>query len=229
MKKIVILAFAALLLMLPQGAISRDLTLVQAEGTASREDDIAEVKKKALDQALRKAVVETARELLAREAMNAPDQALHSLASSPRAYVLNYKIRSEGWITHMDTPQQDGMNGTELYHIWVESSIDTDALRSALSKVVSTNDGSLGLVVINILDVKDYPTFKLVADSLKKISSVKEVSYDSFSAGRITLVAIASGDASSLAARIAREVPEKFVVMEGAGQIIIKPSAVVTR
>lgn len=227
MKKLIISALAALFLMLPQAALAGDVTLVQAEGTAAKADDIVEVKKKAMEQALRNAVLETARELLAKESLSATDQALQAIASSPRAYVLNYKIRSEGWITHMDS-QQEGANGTELYHIWVESSIDTGALRAALSKIVSSNE-SLGLVVINILDVKDYPTFRLVLDSIQKIAFIKEVSYNSFTAGRITLVAAASGDAPSLAGRIAREVPEKFAVMEGAGQIIIRPSALVTR
>lgn len=226
MKKIIISALAALVLLLPGYGLAGDITLVQAEGTASKADDIVEVKKKAMDQALRKAVLETARELLAKESLSATDQALQTIASSPRAYVLNYKIRSEGWITHMDSAQQE--NGTELYHIWIESSIDTGALRAALSKVVSTTE-SLGLVVINIIDVKDYPTFKLVLDSLQKIAFIKEVSYNSFSPGRITLVASASGDAPSLAGRIAKEVPEKFAVMEGAGQIIIRPSALVAR
>ena len=113
--------------------------------------------------------------------------------------------------------------GTEMYHIWIDASIDTTALRSAVSKLVSTG-ASTGQVVINLMDVRDYPTFKLLVESLQKIASIKEVSYGSFTGGRITLTATVSGDASQLAGRIAREVPEKFAVMEGAGQIIIKPS-----
>lgn len=228
MKKTFFFIVAALIFLLPQAALAGDITLVQAEGTAAKADDITEVKKKAVDQALGKAVLEEARELLAKESVSAPDQALSSIASTPRAFVVNYKIRSEGWITHMDSAPQEGAAGTELYHIWIDASIDTDALRAAVSKLVS-NGANSGQVVINLLDVKDYPTFRLIVDSLKKIAFIKDVSYGSFTAGRIVLTATVSGDASSVAGRIAREVPEKFAVMEGAGQIIIRPSALVTR
>lgn len=228
MKKAVFSIFAALVFMLPQAAFSGDITLVQAEGTAAKADDITEVKKKAMDQALRHAVLDSTKSLLARESLNAPANVLESIASSPRSYVINYKIRSEGWITHMDSAQQEGAAGTELYHIWIDASIDTDVLRTAVSKLVSMG-ASTGQMTINILDVKDNTTFKLIVSSLSKIASIKEVSYSSFASGRITLIATVSGDAPSIAGRIAKELPEKFAVMEGAGQIIIRPSALVTR
>lgn len=228
MKNLVLALTAALAFILPGPAISGDVTLIQSEGIAAKSDDIAEVKRKAMDQALRSAVLESAKTILARESMSAPANALDSIAASPRAFVLNYKIRSEGWITHMDSASQGAeggaVGGTELYHIWIDASIDTTALRSAVSKLVSTG-ASTGQVVINLMDVRDYPTFALLVESLQKIAFIKEVSYGSFTKGRITLMATVSGDASQLAGRIAREVPEKFAVMEGAGQIIIKPSA----
>jgi len=228
MKNLVFALFAALAFILPGAAISGDVTLIQSEGIAAKSDDIAEVKRKAMDQALRAAVLESAKTILAKESLSAPANAVESIASSPRAFVLNYKIRSEGWITHMDSTSQASSEGalaggTEMYHIWIDASIDTTALRSAVSKLVSTG-ASTGQVVINLMDVRDYPTFKLLVESLQKIASIKEVSYGSFTGGRITLTATVSGDASQLAGRIAREVPEKFAVMEGAGQIIIKPS-----
>lgn len=209
-------------------AFSADVTLVQSEGIAAKSDDIAKVKREAMDSALRSAVLESARAILARESLSAPDAALEKLASSPRAYVLNYKIRSEGWITHMDSaaPASAESSGTERYHIWLDASVDTGALRAAVSKLVSDGEqGPTWQVVINLLEVADYPTFRLLVDSLEKIAFIKELSYGSFAAGRITLTATVAGDAASLAGRIAREVPEKFAVMEGAGQIIIKPSS----
>lgn len=228
MKNLVLALFAALAFILPGAAISGDVTLIQSEGIAAKSDDITEVKRKAMDQALRAAVLESAKTILARESLSAPANAVESIASSPRAFVLNYKIRSEGWITHMDSASQSAEGattiGTEMYHIWIDASIDTTALRAAVSKLVSTG-ASTGQVVINLMDVRDYPTFALLMESLQKIAFIKEVSYGSFTKGRITLTAIVSGDASQLAGRIAREVPEKFAVMEGAGQIIIKPSA----
>lgn len=230
MRYLILALFAALAFILPEAAISGDVTLIQAEGIAAKSDDIAEVKRKAMDQALRAAVLESAKTILARESLSAPANAIESIASMPRAFVLNYKIRSEGWITHMDSasqtasPEASSAAGTELYHIWIDASIDATALRAAVAKLVSTG-ASTGQVVINLMDVRDYPTFALLVESLQKIAFIKEVSYGSFTKGRITLMAIVSGDASQLAGRIAREVPENFAVMEGAGQIIIKPSA----
>lgn len=226
MKKALFALMASLAFILPGPAFSGDVTLVQSEGIAAKSDDITEVKRKAIDQALRAAVLESAKTILARESLSAPETAIESIVSSPRAYVLNYKIRSEGWITHMDSAPasaEPSTTGTELYHIWIDASVDTSALRAAVAKLVSTGE-STGQVTINILDVKDYPTFRLLVDSLQKIAFIKELSYGSFTGGRITLSATVSGDAASLAGRIAREVPEKFAVMEGAGQIIIKPS-----
>jgi hypothetical protein len=229
-RKALFALFVALAFMWPGSAISADVTLIQSEGIAAKSDDIAEVKRKAIDKALRSAVLESAKTILARESLSAPEAALESIASSPRAYVLNYKIRSEGWVTHMDSApaaasaEVSAIGGIELYHIWIDASVDTGALRGAVAKLVS-NGGSTGQVTINLMDVSNYPTFRLLVDSLQKIAFIKELSYGSFTGGRITLTATVSGDASQLAGRIAREIPENFAVMEGAGQIIIKPSS----
>lgn len=232
MKKALFTLTAALAFILPGAAFSGDVTLVQAEGIAAKSDDIAEVKRKAMDQALRAAVLESAKTILAKESLSVPANAIESLASMPRAFVLNYRIRSEGWITHMDSAPQApspeaptaGTGSSELYHIWIDASVDTSALRGAVARLAST-DASTSQVVINLLDVRDYPTFALLVEALQKITFIKELSYGSFTNGRITLTATVAGDASSLAGRIAREVPEKFAVMDGAGQIIIRPSA----
>ena len=221
--------FAALVFMLPSSAFSREATVIQSEGVTAKSEDITEVKRKALDKALRSAVMESAKAILAKEGLKAPAAGLEQLASSPRAFVLNYKIRSEGWVTHLDaapqtpSPEPSATSGAEFYHIWIDASIDTDALKSAVSKLASAG-GVVEQVVINLMDIKDYQTFRLLVDSLQRIAFIKEVSYSSFTNGRITLSAAIAGDASSLAGRIAKEVPEKFAVMEGAGQIIIRPS-----
>jgi hypothetical protein len=233
-KKAIFAVLTALAFILPGPAFSGDLKLVQSEGVAAKSDDIAEVKRKAMDQALRAAVKEAAKTILAKEGLSAPAKTLESIAASPRTFVLNYKIRSEGWITHMDSAPQtaptdaSGTAGAEFYHIWIDASIDTNALRSAVAKLASTGE-STGQVVINLLDIKDYQTFTLLVESLQKVAFIKELSYGSFTNGRITLTALVTGDAASLAGRIAREVPENFAVMEGAGQIIIRPSATSNR
>lgn len=225
----IILASAAFFLAPACGAA--ELAVVPSEGTAARTEDIAEVKRRAIDKALRNAVAETLKSMLSKESLSAPDTVLQAITANPRSYVLNYKIRSEGWINHMElVPAAAGMeaatpgSGVELYHIWIDATVDRDGLRNAIGKYLAVGSDS-GPLVINILDVADYPTYKALLAALGKIAVIKDISYNSFSSGRITLLARASGDAPFLAARIAREVPASFTVMEGAGQIIIRPSA----
>lgn len=223
------LAFlAAIAVLAPSPAFSREAAVVASEGITAKSDDIADVKRKALDKALRSAVMDSAKAILAKEGMKVSASSLEQLASSPRAFVLNYKIRSEGFVTHLDaapqTPNADpsAPAGAEFYHIWIDASIDTDALKSAVARLASAGASS-GEVFINLMDIKDYATFTTLVDSLRKIAFIKEVSYSSFSSARITLSAAVTGDIPSLAGRIAREIPQDFAVMEGAGQIIIRP------
>lgn len=222
------LAVLAAVALAPSPALSREAAFVASEGIAAKSDDIADVKRKALDKALRSAVIDSAKAILAKEGMKVPAGSLEQLASSPQAFVLNYRIRSEGFVTHLDaapqTPIADQSTavGAEFYHIWIDATIDTDALKGAVARLASAG-ASTGFVTINLMDMKDYATFTSLVDSLRKIAFIKEVSYSSFSSTRITLSAAITGDIPSLAGRIAREVPLDFAVMEGAGQIIIRP------
>lgn len=231
MKRYFLIFTFALALVLPSLALSADMQAISSEGTAAKSDDIADVKKRAIDHALKNAVTEALNSILSKESLSAPDSVMQSLLANPRSYVTTYKIRSEGWVTHMDLipagALPDGVSsaaGTELYHIWIEASVDRDALRDAITKFLAINE-SAGPLVINILDVRGYAEFRALVTSLQKIAVIKDLSYNSFSNGRITMLAVASGSASNLAARIARELPENYTVVDGAGQIIIRPSA----
>lgn len=228
-KYFLILAFATALAV-PSLAHPADIAVVSSEGTSARSDDLAEVKRKAVEKALKGAVADSVNSILSRESLAAPDAVMQELTSEPMPFVLNYKVRSEGWITHMDLVpasvgggSESSAAGVELYHIWLDVSVDKDALRRAVTGHMAVN-ASTGPLVINILDVRDYPTFKKLFAALQRVAVIKDLSYNSFSSGRITLLAGTSGSASQIAARIAREVPGTFVVVEGAGQIIIRPS-----
>ncbi|HEY4708399.1 MAG TPA: hypothetical protein VII64_13145 [Thermodesulfobacteriota bacterium] len=226
---ILIFAIAASLL-LPSPALSADMETISSEGTASKSDDIADVKRRAIDHALKNAVAGAINSILSRESLSAPDAVMQSLLANPRSYVTTYKIRSEGWVTHMDLVPAgalpDGGSpaaGAELYHIWIDASVDKDALRDAITKFLAIN-GASGPLMINILDVRGYAEFRALVSALQRIAVIKDLSYNTFSNGRITMLAVASGGASNLANRIARELPENYTVVEGAGQIIIRPS-----
>ncbi len=221
----------ALALFLPSPAISADVETISSEGTAAKSDDIADVKKRAIDHALKNAVAEALNSILSRESLNASDPVMQSLLANPRSYVTTYRIRSEGWVTHMDLVPAgslpDGVPsaaGAELYHIWIDASVDRDALRDAITRFLAINEAA-GPLTINILDVRDYAEFRALVSALQKIAVIKDLSYNTFSNGRITMLAVASGGVSNLASRISRELPENYTVVEGAGQIIIRPSA----
>ena len=230
MKKHLKILFIALVLIIPSLVNGADIEVVPSEGTALKSDDIADVKRRAIDHALKNAVSDAAKAILTKESLSANDPVMQALTSEARRFVLNYKIRSEGWVNHMDMPPSGAMpegvtaaGGVELYHIWVDASVDNGALRQAIGKYLSVESFSAPLV-INIMDVRDYTVFKGLLASLRKITVIKDISYNSFSNGRITLLARASGEPSTLAGRIARELPQDFTVTEGAGQIIIRPS-----
>lgn len=231
MRRYLFIFTLALALAVPSLARSADMEAISSEGTATKSDDIADVKRRAIDHALKNAVTEALNSILSKESLSAPDAVMQSLLANPRSYVTTYKIRSEGWVTHMDLVPAgalpDGVSsaaGAVLYHIWIDASVDNDTLRDAVTKFLAINEGS-GPVAINIMDVRGYAEFRALVTALQKIAVIKDLSYNSFSNGRITMLAVASGGASNLANRIARELPENYTVVEGAGQIIIRPSA----
>ncbi|WKZ32753.1 MAG: hypothetical protein QY316_12715 [Thermodesulfobacteriota bacterium] len=212
-------------------AEAADIVVIPSEGTAARSDDMARMKRSALDGALVNAVRDAVNSILVKESLVAPEAVLKDMTSSPGAYVLNYRIRSEGLVMHMDALPAGGPlpvdaspgAGVEFYHVWIDASVDRDALRDAITKYLAVSAYQSPLV-INIIDVVDYGTFNGLLSSIRKIAVIKHLSYRSFSPGRVTLLAETGASARMLAARIANEVPEKFAVVEGAGQIIIRPS-----
>lgn len=213
------------------GAQAADIVVIPSEGTAARSDDTARMKRSAVEGALMNAVRDAVNSILLKESLVAPEAVIKELTSNPGTYVQNYRIRSEGLVTHMDAIPAGGPlpvdaspgAGIELYHVWIEASVDKDALRDAITKYLAVNAYQSPLV-INIMEVNDYQTFNGLLSSLKRIAVIKNLSYRTFSSGRITLLAETGASARMLAARIANEVPENFAVVEGAGQIIIRPS-----
>ncbi|MBZ0221311.1 MAG: hypothetical protein K8I01_12885 [Candidatus Methylomirabilis sp.] len=212
-------------------AEAADIVIIPTEGTAAKSDDMARMKRSALDGALVNAVRDAVNSILVKESLVAPEAVIKDLTSNPGTYVLNYRIRSEGLVMHMDALPAGGPlpvdaspgAGVEFYHVWIEASVDKDALRDAIAKYLSVSAYQSPLV-INIIDVGDYQTFTGLLSSLRKIAVIKHLSYRTFSPGRVTLIAETGASARMLAARIANEVPENFAVVEGAGQIIIRPS-----
>lgn len=238
MRRIFILFFALFTLLQPFTADAREIEAVKAEGTAVRSDDAADVKRKAIDQALKNAVGEALESLLAKESADSNLSAVEpAITASPRSFILNYRILSEGWINHMDQVPAISENlpegatqatGTEVYHIWIEASIDNAALLAEVTKLTAVA-GFDNEITLNILGVRDFKTYREIKSSLERIATIKDLSYESFLNGRIVLTARTSGSARALTERIAKEVSEYFAVIEGSEtMIVIKPSGAVT-
>ncbi|MBI1912201.1 MAG: hypothetical protein HYS21_09380 [Deltaproteobacteria bacterium] len=227
MKTKLAIIYILIALILPFSAFAEDIITIKAEGTASRVDDAAEVKRIAIDKALQNAVSDALKSIMHKDSIDA-NKALTeaNITSSPRSYVLNYKVLSEGWVTHMDSPaglevpEGENATGLEVYHIWIEASINAEQLRTALNSITSGAE-STSIVTINLVDITDYETYRTLLAALGKIAMIKDISYDSFYKGRIVLLAKASGSGQTLLERISKEVEDKFVVFPGGPQVII--------
>ena len=234
-------AFLALTVLLLFAAMAgaEDIAVIKAEGVALRAGNIAEVKKKAIDQALKNAVSTSLDRLVEAEGLTGFDKASSGMMSDPLSYILNYRILSEGWITHMESIPQiaDALpesydyfgqkpGGLELYHIWIEASVDTARLANTLSSLTIKQDAPTSSITLAIVGVADYATFRTLVSSLKRVPAIKELSYSSFYKGRTVLALKATGSGQTLSERIAREVPGDFAVIPGGpGMIIIRAAA----
>lgn len=235
MKRLAALIMLLLALAVPALAVAEDLNAVRSEGIASKSADFNEVKRKALDQALKNAVITATDTIIKKDSMDInPEAARAAVSSSPRSFVLNYKILAEGWINHMEevppvpTDLPDASEQTpgavELYHIWIEASVDAGQLKNELLRAAG-GDTVTSTVKLNILDLVDYGAFKNLMTSLKRIAAIKDLSYNSFSRGRIEVTATVSGPAAGLSEKVAREAGDSFrVIAGGPNMLIIKPA-----
>lgn len=237
LKKIFIIIMAVTAFGFSGRALADEVSVVKAEGTAIRLGDEALIKRAAIDKALKGAVAAALEPILKKEAVQSGTDILEqAIFANPRAFILNYKILSEGWITHMEpvsgvlespSPQlqQDSATaGLELFHIWIEASIDARQLRGAVGKLSGGNQTIIP-VKITILNVTDYNAYRALISALKSITPVRDIAYSSFYRGKILLTAKVSTDTQTLIERIGREAGDGYIVIPGGAQsIIIKPA-----
>lgn len=235
MKTIISVVILLLSLLNPAFAAAEDLSSVRSEGIASKSGDFSEVKKNALDQALKNAVISATDAIIKRDSVDInPETAKSAVSSSPRAFVLNYKILAEGWINHMEDippvpvvmPEAAGQTpgAMELFHIWIEASVDTALLKNEILRLAG-GDSVTSNVKLNILEITDYGEFKTLMASLKRIGIIKDLSYNSFSRGRIEVTATVAGSGGGLSEKVAREAGDGFMVIAGGpNMLIIKPA-----
>jgi hypothetical protein len=229
-----------------------EVTVVKAEGSARRLGDESATKISARDNALKNAISSVFASFMSEESIKQYSEATDELLSQKAsAYLLNYRILKEGWIIHHDEPHQaEGQEvllveplpeespssswetllptdkpftGVEFYHIWIEAKVDVGQLREDIRQMTGYSEEETSPVTILILDVFDYATYESIKDRLAQIDIIRDISYNSFFAGRIVLVAEVQGTAHTLWEKLEEEVGDDFVLIpSGKDKLIIK-------
>jgi len=123
MKKLSAIFAAFLLLATAQFAGAGEVSIIKIEGSAKKAEFAGDTKKEALERALRGSVEMAIKEVMKGEDILENAELIEErIYPNPMNYILNYKILSEGWITHFDLPGEnaepegpDGIDGEECH------------------------------------------------------------------------------------------------------------------
>lgn len=219
---IFLLAIFALALARP--SFAEETLTIKAEGWAPYKADSAESKTKALDLGLRNAVTKALETVSSRESLAANSELLDSaIYSVPKEFIIAYRIFSEGILTHTDSlPQmpedwlvnlERGPAGVQLYHVWIEATIDMTKLKGAASKVTLPGNEVATRITIVILDVKEYSAFEQLRSRLQGMSEIRgRLEPESFHNNRFALSAITTSTPQALAETIRRQLGSGYMV-----------------
>ncbi|MEE9615228.1 MAG: hypothetical protein V3W31_09840 [Thermodesulfobacteriota bacterium] len=217
-----------------------EITAVEAEGAAPRLEDERETRALALENALKDAVTTALGEVLTEEAVEAYSGILNvTIYPNARDYVLNYRILSMGWITHLanapfpppeprpgDAPQPAGGVegvGVEAYHVWIEASVDIRRLKKEVRSMTVMGVEETSNVTLTVLGVTDYAALEELKRMLGRMEIVRDVSYRSFSRERFEVDVEVAGTARTLVEWIDREAGDRFVVVpEGGDRVVVR-------
>lgn len=242
MKKLLsAVAFAVLLAAaLPAQA---ETVSVRAEGMAVKTEGAVDVKRTAIDNALRFAVTAAVDMMIDRATAEANyDHIEAGVYSRARSYVVNYRIITEGWMKQpsagADTGPPAGIDpyalpqtfrtepqDIEIYQVLLEATVDSRELRAAIDRIIVPANGKVVAITVKIIEVTDYPEYKGILSAIKRAPNMRGLSYDSFFRGRVVLVARTSTNVQTFLEAVEREAGEAYEVMPGGPKvIIIKPS-----
>ena len=246
MKKILLFLLAvatAAVVSAPRCVHADNQVTLKAEGMALKADDTAEVKKKAIDMAIRRIIAASEADIVKAEFPSAnPDVLKEKVETKARDFIVNYKIISEGWISHkepitdadMELPDNGAyanQYGIEVFHIWIEATVDMNILKTAIANATGQVGGPTFAVSITLLDVTDYASYRSVIEAIERLNVVKELTYGSFYKGRIILNARISGGAEAFYSRLSKEVGNSLALtMASSDSLLIRglPRAVLS-
>ena len=222
-----------------------DIVTVHAEGAARQTEKGPDVKKTAIDQALKNAVAEALEEVIERERVEVDPSVIETgIYSNAIDFVVNFKIISEERKTELveaegvdegdgaleaEAPEEGGpVEGEEVapvvletYFIWIEAKIDTLRLSNALGKIVLEEERISSKLKLVLLDINDYETYTKIVDALGRIAMLHDLEYGSFSPGRFTMTAKPATGIRSLVKSISTAAGPDFIVVGGGRRLII--------
>lgn len=163
---------------------------VEVTGKASIDGNKALAKDMALEDGLRRAVEEVTRGIVPIERIDT--QTIHEkIYSNVRIYILHYKINSEEEVVEAD--------GTVFYSVSIGAMVDKDLLKKALLTIgIIEEGGKVRAIRLTIHGVNDYRDFEEIRRAIGRVKGVKDISYKSFSKGRIELTLEVIGDIGSI-------------------------------
>ncbi|VAW37064.1 hypothetical protein MNBD_DELTA02-535 [hydrothermal vent metagenome] len=116
MKIFLVVLASFLLLVTPQLAGAGEVSVVKMEGSAKKAEFEASAKKEALEMALRGSVEAAVKEVMkGKDILENAELIEERIYLNPMNYILNYRILSQGWITHFDlsddSAEPEGIEG----------------------------------------------------------------------------------------------------------------------
>lgn len=186
--------------------------VIKTEASAIMRQGGSDIKAIALEEALKNAVSEAIIILTGGERPAARTEA--QILSEHRTFITNYRVITENWVkASVDPSKAETISEAEegdVYSAMIEASIDMERLGEALAK---TREGEASAqVTITILEVTDYQIFQTLIAAIKKTPAIKDMAYNTFSRGRITLTIKSSEGAASTAQRLATKIENGFEV-----------------
>ncbi len=204
---------------------------VRAEGEWQKGKVETDAKRLATEKALHNAVEKAVRLILGEQEEEKIKRFLGEqvYGADPMKYVLNYRILSAGWITHFDVLDRTDDTelaqpfGVEKYHVWIEATIDENALREDLRELIPPEKRLITEVSVVILGSEDYSTFEKIKETIEALPLVREVSYDSFSKNMTVLRVDVFGSGHDLYERLRQKTANFIIIPAGLQKVIITP------
>ncbi len=209
---------------------SKDIITVTTSGAAQQSVETPDIKKAAIDQALKNAVADVLEKVVERERVDVdPTSVETEIYSNAVDFIKNYKVLSEEQTvetieapvtepaTEEPSKKKSGAAAPQqldvvTYHIWIEAVIDITSLRAALGNIVIIDDEFAQSISLIVLDLPDYGAYRSLLASLERIIMIRSISYDSFTANRYAFTLKPTGSINKLMRRITEEVGPGYIV-----------------